>query len=89
MIRKTIAFSESDFGIINSYAKEKGYSFSDMTKRALFDFIGKDKPLSLSEQLNLTYDFATPEEQAEFDKMEIDNITGREITIDEIVQGNI
>lgn len=86
-IKKTITIPKQDFEAINSYAKETGYSFSEIVQKATKALIHRSKEMTLAEYLNSYCEAVSDEEQADFDKMQIDfdNIDGREILPNELL----
>lgn len=89
MIRKNITLPATTYEKINDYAKKSGMSFSEFLRDTALKAIIQKENLSLLEYINLTCSYMDKEEQKEIELMNIDynNMSGKEITLDELLQG--
>ena len=87
-IRKNISMTEETFKTINDYAKRKGMNFSEFLTDSALKVINQEDTMDILGYLNSHCDFASLEEQKEFDSMNInlDNTEGEGITINELLQ---
>lgn len=89
MIRKNITLPLTTYEKINDYAKKSGMSFSEFLRDTALKAIIQKENLSLLEYINSTCSYMDKEEQKEIELMNIDynNMSGKEITLDELLQG--
>lgn len=78
MLRKNISINKEDYGIINSYIKKTGQSFSDFLCTAAIKYIERQNQTNLLTYLNDNCSYISKKEQKEIDSMNIDysNIAG-------------
>lgn len=94
-IRKNITIKDSVYHEINDFAKSMGMSFSEMLWRSALEKIKRFENQTLLEFLKENAPYASDEEQAEFDalivsgEIDVDNISGKELTIEDILSGSL
>lgn len=89
MIRKNITLSVTTYETINDYAKKYGMSFSEFVRDSALKAIIKSENLSLLDYINENCSYMDSNEQKEIESLNIDfdNLSGRELTLDELLQG--
>ena len=87
-IRKNITLPITTYETINDYAKKCGMSFSEFLRDAALKVIAKNENLSLLEYINANCDYMNSQEQEEIETLNIkfDNLSGKELTLDELLQ---
>ena len=87
-IRKNITLPITTYETINDYAKKCGMSFSEFLRDAALKVIAKNENLSLLEYINANCDYMNSQEQEEIETLniEFDNLSGKELTLDELLQ---
>lgn len=88
-LRKNITLSKVEYETISLFAKKQGLSFSEFLRNTALAAAEKSEEIDLLDFLTKNTKFVSAEEQKEFDEMNIDfnNLEGRELTIDEVLQG--
>lgn len=88
-VRKNITLPASTYEIINNYAKKCGMSFSEFLRETALKTISINENLSLLEYINANSSYMDNEEQKEIESLKInfDDIDGKGITLDELLQG--
>lgn len=88
-IRKNITLPVSAYETINDYAKKCGMSFSEFLRDTALKAIVKSEDLSLLEYINEKCTYIDKNEQEEIEALNIDfeNLSGKELTLDELLQG--
>ena len=89
MIRKNITLPVTAYETINDYAKKCGMSFSEFLRDAALKTIVRSENLSLLEYINANCAYIDRHEQEEIEALNIDfdNLSGKELTLDELLQG--
>lgn len=89
MIRKNITLPVKAYETINDYAKKCGMSFSEFLRDTALKAIAKSESLSLLEYINANCAYMDKHEQEEIEALNIDfdNLCGKELTLDELLQG--
>ena len=87
-IRKNITLPITTYETINDYAKKCGMSFSEFLRDSALKVIAKNENLSLLEYINANCDYMNSQEQEEIETLniEFDNLSGKELTLDELLQ---
>lgn len=87
-VRKNITLPISVYEKINSYARKNNMSFSQFLRDTALKAIATNENLSLLEYANANCAYLDKNEQEEIEKLNIDfeNIDGKEITLDELLQ---
>lgn len=88
-IRKNITLPVTTYETINNYAKKCGMSFSEFLRDSALKVIVNSENLSLLEYINANCDYMDRNEQEEIEALNInfDNLSGKELTLDELLQG--
>ncbi|MGE9896778.1 plasmid mobilization protein [Anaerovoracaceae bacterium SGI.195] len=88
-VRKNITLPVTTYEIINDYAKKCGMSFSEFLRDTALKAIVKNENLSLLEYINANCAYIDIDEQEEIEALNIDfdNVSGKELTLDELLQG--
>lgn len=88
-VRKNITLPVSAYETINDYAKKCGMSFSEFLRDTALKAIVRSEKLSLLEYLNTNCANMDSQEQEEIEALNIDfdNLSGKELTLDELLQG--
>ena len=88
-IRKNITLPATAYETINNYAKKCGMSFSEFLRDAALKAIVKSENLSLLEYINTNCEYMDKHEQEEIETLNInfDDLSGKELTLDELLQG--
>lgn len=88
-VRKNITLPVTTYEIINDYAKKCGMSFSEFLRDTALKTIVKNENLSLLEYINANCAYIDIDEQEEIEALNIDfdNVSGKELTLDELLQG--
>ena len=88
-IRKNITLPVTAYETINDYAKKCGMSFSEFLRDTALKAIVKREKLSLLEYINANCAYMDSHEQKEIEALNIDfeNLSGKELTLDELLQG--
>lgn len=88
-VRKNITLPVTTYETINTYAKKCGKSFSEFLRDTALNAVTKSENLDLLEYLNANCAYVDSAEQAEIEALNIDfnDLSGREITLDELLQG--
>ena len=88
-IRKNINLHVTAYETINDYAKKCGMSFSEFLRDAALKAIVRSENLSLLEYINANCAYMDRHEQEEIEALNIDfdNLSGKELTLDELLQG--
>ena len=89
MVRKNITLPITAYETINDYAKKCGMSFSEFLRDTALKAIVKSENLGLLEYINTNCDYMDKHEQEEMEALNIDfdNLSGKELTLDELLQG--
>lgn len=89
MIRKNITLSAATYETINNYAKKRGISFSEFLRDTALKAIAKSENLDLLEYINANCAYMDKLEQEEIETLNIDfgDLSGKELTVDELLQG--
>ncbi len=88
-IRKNITLPEQIYKAINTYAQRQGVSFSEFLRESALEIISKNEDLSLLEYLNKNCDYVDDNEQEEIKslKLNFDDMSGKELSLNELLQG--
>lgn len=88
-IRKNITLPVTAYETINDYAKKCGMSFSAFLRDTALKAIVKSENLSLLEYISANCAYMDRYEQEEIEALNIDfdNLSGKELTLDELLQG--
>lgn len=88
-IRKNITLPVTAYETINNYAKKCGMSFSEFLREAALKAIVQSENLSLLEYINANCSYMDRHEQETIEALNIDfdNLSGKELTLDELLQG--
>lgn len=88
-VRKNITLSATAYEAISDYAKKCGMSFSEFLRDTALKAIAKSENQSLLEYLNANCDYVDRNEQEEIEALNIDfdDLSGKELTLDELLQG--
>lgn len=88
-IRKNITLPRSTYEAINDYAKKCGMSFSEFLRDTALKAIVTSENLSLLDYINANCSYIDSNEQKEIEALNInfDNLSGKELTLDELLQG--
>lgn len=88
-IRKNITLPVNTYETINNYAKKCGMSFSEFLRDTAIKEIAKSEKMSLIEYVHANSSYMDQEEQEEIEALNIDfdNLSGKELTLDELLQG--
>ena len=88
-IRKNITLPVDVYEAINAYAKRSGVSFSEFLIDTAMKAISKQEDASLLDYMQAKTFYVDREEQKEIEDLNIDfdNLDGKEITLDEFLQG--
>jgi hypothetical protein len=88
-IRKNITLPVTAYEVISDYAKKSGMSFSEFLRETAMKAIVQSENLSLLEYLNANCTYVDEQEQKEIEALNLDfeNFDGKEITLDELLQG--
>ena len=88
-VRKNITLPVTTYEIINDYAKKCGMSFSEFLRDTALKTIVKNENLSLLEYINANCAYIDIDEQEEIEALNIDfdNVSGKELTLDKLLQG--
>ena len=88
MVRKNITLSATAYETINDYAKKCGMSFSEFLRDTALKAIAKSENLSLLEYINENCTYMDKYEQEEIEALNIDfdNLSGKELNLDELLQ---
>ena len=88
-IRKNITLPEQIYKAINTYAQNRGVSFSEFLRESALEIIRKNEDLSLLEYLNKNCAYVDDNEQEEINslKLNFDDISGKELSLNELLQG--
>lgn len=88
-IRKNITLPEQIYKVISTYAQKRGISFSEFLRESALERIRKNEDLSLLEYLNKNCDYVDDSEQEEIEslKLNFDDMSGRELSLNELLQG--
>ena len=88
-IRKNITLPVTAYETINDYAKKCGMSFSEFLRDAALKTIVRSENLSLLEYINANCAYIDRHAQEEIEALNIDfdNLSGKELTLDELLQG--
>lgn len=88
-IRKNITLPVSVYETINDYAKKCGMSFSEFLRDAALKTITQNEELNLLEYINSNCTYVDNGEQEEIESLNLDfdEFTGKELSLDELLQG--
>ena len=88
-IRKNITLPVSVYETINDYAKKCGMSFSEFLRDAALKAIAQNEELNLLEYINSNCIYVDNGEQEEIESLNLDfdEFTGKELSLDELLQG--
>lgn len=88
-IRKNITLPAATYEMINAYAQKCGMSFSEFLRETALKAIVRNENLSLLNYINANCSFLDGDEQKEIEALNIDfdNMSGKELTLDELLQG--
>lgn len=89
MIRKNITLPASTYKTIDDYAKKCGKSFSEFLRETALKAIDESEKVSLIEYINANCEYMDKNEQEKVEALNIDfdDLSGRELTLDELLQG--
>ena len=89
MVRKNITLSVTAYETINDYAKKCGMSFSEFLRDTALKAIAKSEDLSLLEYINANCAYVDKNEQEQIEalKIDFDDLSGKELNLDELLQG--
>ncbi|WP_449188999.1 hypothetical protein [Tannerella forsythia] len=89
MIRKNITLPITSYQTINDYAKKCGMSFSEFLRNAALKEIVKSEDLSLLDYISVNCAYLDKHEQEEIEALNINfnNLDGKELTLNELLQG--
>lgn len=85
-IRKNITLPVDVYEAINAYAKRSGVSFSEFLRDTAMKAISKQEDASLLDYMQAKT-FYVDREEIEDLNIDFDNLDGKEITLDEFLQG--
>lgn len=88
-IRKNITLPITVYETINDYAKKCGMSFSEFLRYTALKAIDKSENSNLLEYINANCAYMNSSEQEGIEALNIDfdNLNGKELTLDELLQG--
>lgn len=88
MIRKNITLPVTTYETINNHAKKCGMSFSEFLRTSALKAIVNSENSSLLEYINANCAYMDRNEQEEIEALNIDfdNLSGKELTLDELLQ---
>lgn len=88
-VRKNITLPEQMYKAISTYAQRHGVSFSEFLRESALEAISKSEDLSLLEYLNKNCDYVDDSEQEEINslKLNFDDMSGKELSLNELLQG--
>lgn len=88
-VRKNISIPITSYKTINNYAKKIGMSFSEFLRYSAFEVIIKNEKLDLLGYINANCSYLSVDEQKEIEalKIDFDDLSGKELTLDELLQG--
>lgn len=88
-VRKNITLPEQMYKAISAYAQRRGISFSEFLRESALEAISKSEDLSLLEYLNKNCDYVDDNEQEEISslKLNFDDMSGKELSLNELLQG--
>lgn len=88
-VRKNITLPATAYETINDYAKKCGMSFSEFLRDTALKAIVESENLSLLEYINANCAYVDSSEQEELEALNIDfdNLSGKELTLDDLLQG--
>lgn len=87
-VRKNITLPSSTYEVINNFAKKRGVSFSEFLRDTALKEIAKSENLDLLEYINSNCTFVDKQEQKEIEELniEFDDLNGKELSLDELLQ---
>lgn len=96
-LRKLITIPDNDFEKISNFAQKERISVSELLRKAAKYYIESQEELSLSEYIKENCGYVSKEEQKELNEWikelkndpEYNENDGSEITLDQIIQGNL
>lgn len=88
-VRKNITLPEQMYKAISTYAQRRGISFSEFLRESALEAISKSEDLNLLEYLNKNCDYVDDSEQEEINslKLNFDDMSGKELSLNELLQG--
>ena len=88
-VRKNITLPVSVYETINDYAKKCGMSFSEFLRDAALKAIEQNEELNLLEYINANCTYVDKKEQEEIESLNLDfdEFAGKELSLDELLQG--
>lgn len=89
MVRKNITLPITAYETINDYAKKCGMSFSEFLRDTALKAISENENSSLLKYINANCTYIDKQEQEEIEDLNIDfdDLNGKELTLDELLQG--
>ena len=96
MIRKSITIEETEYEKLNNIAHREKISFSEVIRKAMSIYIKQYEDISLSEYIKKNCGYVTDDEEKEIlkllneiDKSDLDPSEGSELTLEQIIKGNL
>ena len=93
MIRKSITIEETEYKKMNSIAHREKISFSEVIRKAMDIYINQYEDISLVEYIKKNCGYVSDEEEKELvswiDESDLDPNEGSELTIEQIIKGNL
>ena len=93
MIRKSITIEESEYEKLNNIAHREKISFSEVIRKAMNIYINQYEDISLVEYIKKNCGYVSDEEEKELlswiDEPDLDPNEGSELTIEQIIKGNL
>ena len=88
-VRKNITLSATAYETSNDYAKKCGMSFSEFLRDTALKAISENENSSLLKYINANCTYIDKQEQEEIEDLNIDfdDLNGKELTLDELLQG--
>ena len=88
-VRKNITLSATAYETINDYDKKCGMSFSELLRDTALKAISENENSSLLKYINANCAYIDKQEQEEIEDLNIDfdDLNGKELTLDELLQG--
>ncbi len=71
-VRKHITLSENEYQVIYDFALKKGFTFSELLRHSVLNFIKKNEKIDLLDYMNANLSAISQEEREELDVLDID-----------------
>ena len=93
MIRKSITIDEAEYEKLNNIAHREKISFSEVIRKAMNIYINQYEDISLVEFIKNNCGYVSDEDEKELlswiDEPDLDPNEGSELTIEQIIKGNL